>query len=92
MKKFLLLFLLLFLFSQIAVAGEFHFDIGAGYSRMPLVELRAANPVAIFRISYEIKGLSLEYQHESSLTTGPPFNLRVDDRWQERVAIIYRFK
>lgn len=54
--------------------------------------LAGDNPLGIFRLGAERGSWVVEYEHQSSVPDGPPFNHRMDERWQERVGIYYRIK
>lgn len=92
MRKF---FIVLILFSSTVFAEEtknFHIDIGISWSTMPTQKYTASNPLGLLRLTYQTKNFSIEYEHQSSILYGPPVNDKLDDRWQEKISVIYRFK
>ena len=53
----------------------------------------ANSGIAILRVHHPItKNTVIEYEHQSSVLDGPPLNDSIDDRWHERISIIYKLR
>jgi hypothetical protein len=77
-----------------AHADEWYVDLGAGYSMThnadaPLV---SSQPLAVLRVGREQGNWIVEFEHQSSILDGPPVSHKIDDRWHDRIAVMYRWR
>ena len=76
-----------------AILFVFFLELGAGFANN-YHDLAGDNPLLIGRAGYETQDRKwrFEYEHQSSILTGPPVDKRLDQREQERIGIIYRME
>lgn len=71
---------------------KFSLDLGIAYNHTPSVSLQGDNPVAVLRLRAKRDDWFIEYQHQSSIPDGPPFNNNRDERWSEQIGIFYNYQ
>jgi hypothetical protein len=69
----------------------FMVQLGMALGSSPSADLYGDNPIGVLRASVECNSWILEYQHSSSIPDGPPMNGHLDQRWEERIGIYYKW-